>query len=366
MNRRPVYAFLAMILLMTGLAIRASQQEAQPYLTPEKYRSLQKYEVEYLGTRGVPVERVLWTSGIYPVTHLSTEDSYIEWYRAAYCSRWFIPVLVDEDLHVFAWGEKIGNGNISVSAMPRPRHSIMDVAPTAAGALGLDMGDIDGKRLTDARASKVIVLYVDGMGWHRYHWASKNGVTKNISSLGDPLIASSVYPSISVVNSAAMTTGLPPEQNGVDAWDNRTLAARTNIEIANDMGISAAWIDGRKPPISMDNGIINANGSSNISATDMEVIDRTISEYRNGTRLIYAHMSFTDKIMHYTGPYSSESLEAIAHADELTGKVLENVEPGTMVILLADHGGHDIKGGEGDHGSLLPQDMLIPIFIKKF
>jgi phosphopentomutase len=40
----------------------------------------------------------------------------------------------------------------------------------------------------------------------------------------------------------------------------------------------------------------------------------------------------------------------------------ESLDPGTVLVVWADHGCHP-SGNGGDHGTLLPEDMYIPVFI---
>lgn len=370
--RRILIIFIIVLILQASalasspglyITIRSSSGYAQSFSPPE-YASLEKYRLNYNGSSGIPLERFLWKAGAYPVTGVITGSLSIDWADIAYCSYRDIPVLVDSHGGINAFGESIPGDDVFVATADKPRNSIMDIAPTVSEALGMQGGNYDGKSLAHVNASQVVVLYIDALGWYRYHRAKEMGITSNISLLGDPVMASSVYPSISVVNAAAIVTGVYPEKSGIDRWDNRTILVDTSLDLAKRSNVSAAWIDSMKPPISLKEGIINVPDEDSI--TDDEVIDRAISEHNKGMRLIYAHIAYTDKMLHMTGSYSQESQEAIAHADVLTGRLLEYIRPGTLVIIVADHGGHDIAGGMGDHGSLLPHDMLIPIFLKKY
>jgi predicted AlkP superfamily pyrophosphatase or phosphodiesterase len=102
----------------------------------------------------------------------------------------------------------------------------------------------------------------------------------------------------------------------------------------------------------------NGDGS-----TDDEVTERAIAAYENGIRLLYMHLVDTDRTLHAYGPYSGKSHDSAARADALIGRMVSRFRKGTMLIVVADHGGHDVEGGRGDHGSLLPQDMLIPLAV---
>jgi hypothetical protein len=75
--------------------------------------------------------------------------------------------------------------------------------------------------------------------------------------------------------------------------------------------------------------------------------------------LLFVHFKDTDSIAHDKGPYSDESMAALQFADTQIGRMLPLLDPGTMVIVYADHGGHTTFDG-GHHGTLIPEDMIIP------
>jgi len=295
------------------------------------------------------------------VEYVSSGGKQIDWAEAAYHSFRYIPVLADNE-SLSAFGEPL-YGALCVGTTFRPDHTVMDIAPTVCEALGIPCEGFDGRSLLHVNASRIVVIYVDALSWYRYLWASRD--MKNISSLGTPVLATSVYPSISNVNAAAMLTGVWPEKSGIDVWENRTMLVDTVFDRAKKQGVSYAWVDGPRPPVSLKDGIIRTPPYNN-NRYDDAVMNRAIAEYRNGTRLLYVHIFWTDQALHSTGPYSSESLVAIRNADMLVGRMLNNIMPGTLVMVVSDHGGHDVEGGRGDHGTLLPQDMLVPIFMRVY
>jgi hypothetical protein len=312
------------------------------------------------GTRGVLLERYLWQQGLYPVVGIWSGGHYVDWADAASRSLWYIPAFLSPDGELHLFNERLDARDIAVVTAPRPGLSILDVAPTACGALGL-RGDFDGKDLCRANASQVIVIYVDGLGWCRYCQAKP--VMRNLSAL-EPALACCVYPSVSNVNSAAMVTGACPERSGIDRWENRSIRTDDAVDLALCNGISAEWIDGPRPPVSLRQGIVRVNDTNGDGSFDNEITDRAAADYDNGTRLLYVHLFDTDRTLHAYGPYSSQSLESAARADAMIGRLLGHLKPGTLLIVVSDHGGHDITGGRGDHGSLLPRDMLVPLAIR--
>ncbi|MGA9139069.1 MAG: alkaline phosphatase family protein [Methanocella sp.] len=342
---RPVYFFIIAILALSILAIHPVHLSFDP--------ALQTYSP---GSDGIPLERLLWRQGIYPVTGAFAGGEYINWADAAYRSLWYIPVLVTPEGHLSIFGRPSDIRDITVLTMSRPERSILDVAPTAGEALGLK-SDFDGICVGHSNASQVVVIYIDALGWQRYEWAMP--VMGNLTAI-EPTAACDVYPSISAVNAAALITGVMPERSGVDRWERRTMAVDNIIDIALRNNISAAWVDGPRPPVSLERGIVSVNDTDGDGVFDEEIMDRAMAEYKQGTRLLYVHLYDTDRALHETGPYSQRSLEALARADALVGSMASDLKPGTLLIVTSDHGGHDIEGGRGDHGTLLPQDMIIP------
>jgi predicted AlkP superfamily pyrophosphatase or phosphodiesterase len=160
-----------------------------------------------------------------------------------------------------------------------------------------------------------------------------------------------------------MATGISPERNGVDVWENRTLLVPDAVGSALQQNTSAAWVDGPSPPVSLTAGMVSVSDTNGDGSTDDEVAARALAEHMSGRRLLYVHLSDMDRALHATGPYSAASRDAAVRTDALTGRLVSGAKPGTLIIVTADHGGHDIAGGQGDHGSLLPDDMLVPIFV---
>jgi hypothetical protein len=317
--------------------------------------------IDYNGTHAVLLERCLWHQGLYPVTGIWSGGHYVDWSDAARRSLWYIPAFLLPDGKLSLFGEPLDSQDIVVATEPRPELSILDVAPTVCSALGLH-GAFDGSDVCHVNASRVVVIYVDGLGWYRYSLARPS--MSNLSSL-EPVPACCVYPSVSNVNGAAMLTGACPERSGIDRWENRTMLTDDAIDLALRNGVSAAWIDGPRPPVSLRHGIIRTADINGDGSFDDEIADRAVSEYDNGTRLLYVHLFDTDRTLHACGPYSEQSFESAARADVLIGRISSHLKHGTLLIVVADHGGHDIEGGRGDHGSLLPQDMIIPIAVRR-
>ncbi len=78
--------------------------------------------------------------------------------------------------------------------------------------------------------------------------------------------------------------------------------------------------------------------------------------------MLFVHFATVDGMGHEYGWLSPEQLSVAFRADESLGRILaeldaRNLRNETLVIITADHGGHDTS-----HGSHMPEDMTIPWF----
>lgn len=94
-----------------------------------------------------------------------------------------------------------------------------------------------------------------------------------------------------------------------------------------------------------------------------EVADEAIRQYCDeDIDLMFVHFKDPDKLQHINGPFSEKGRDSLEYVDGQLGRVLDVLEPGTVVMVFADHGGHNTIAG-GNHGTLLPVDMIVPIIV---
>lgn len=199
------------------------------------------------------------------------------------------------------------------------------------------------------------------MGYERYMNAADKRIINNITALGKPIKAIYVFPSVSKTNSCALITGTPPDYIKGDL-KSAIPDGKTILHTAAENGFTAIWVAGKTAPVYLEDQIAYNDDINNNGIQDDEVAEEAIRQYKDGANLIIMHFKSTDSIMHTYGPYSEEAYNALNYADSLVGKVVQNLEPGTIVVIFADHGGHNIYQG-GNHGTLLPEDMIVPIIV---
>ena len=95
--------------------------------------------------------------------------------------------------------------------------TVMDIAPTAAAALGLPQPDASHRAHPHDRtpARHVLLLFLDGFGYARYTEARDAGLIPTLAALDEPSVGLTVYVPSTSVASAAMLTGAPPSVTGI-------------------------------------------------------------------------------------------------------------------------------------------------------
>ena len=81
--------------------------------------------------------------------------------------------------------------------------------------------------------------------------------------------------------------------------------------------------------------------------------------------LLFVHFHGIDDTGHTYGPGSPEQLAAIWGVDAAVGELMEAAPEDTLILILADHGQHRVQEEDslGNHGHLIEEDMLIPIWV---
>jgi hypothetical protein len=321
------------------------------------YGELQNCCESFDGYTGVPLEIFLYYHGDYPITSVSYENQTYDWEKVAYSAGYKdIPMLVLPNGSIYYDGAVEKPENINVSVVERPGVSTLDIEPSVLYALGIGGDD----ELIHRNASRVVIFYVDALGYQRYTDARNESLVDNISSMGETIRAIDVFPSVSIVNSKALVTGKSPNlyKGNLKSYNPDGL---TMLDIAERHGLKAIWVDGKATPVSLNQTIHTLDVNSDGIEGD-EVANAAIAQYKAGENLTIVHFKDTDTIAHRSGPESAESKAALKHTDELIGKIVKSLDNGTVVIVFSDHGGHLVENG-GNHGSLLPDDMIVPIII---
>ncbi len=288
-----------------------------------------------------------------------------EWRQVALDAWW----LADGSLEIA--GEKLAPVSISVEpplSYFQVSASILDIAPTAASVLGIPApNQSTGSVLSQRKASRVMLVYLDGFGYQRYLQALDEGSIPYLASLEPPQMALTTYPPITRVSSASLLTGAPPAVHGVNGRETRKTETQTLFDVAAENGLDVGAVEGEALAFELRNADFQLSGDRNgDGSTDDEVLANALAVLAVGAPdLFLVHFHGIDDAGHNYGPGAPEEIETVRGVDQSVQALIEAVPAGTMVILFADHGQHLVQETEkyGNHGNLIEEDMLIPVFV---
>jgi predicted AlkP superfamily pyrophosphatase or phosphodiesterase len=213
---------------------------------------------------------------------------------------------------------------------------------------------------------RVLIISIDGLRPDAMLMVPTPNLTALMQAGAYTLNAQTVHPSATLPAHASMLTGLCPDQHGVN-WNDyipeNGYAQGTSIFTqAKQAGLYTIMIVNKEklrqvtPPESTDVFLY-------VNDRDTIIAEQAAPILEKGFDLAFVHFATTDAMGHVHGWLSPEQLSVIGRADEAIGTLLTALDEGglresTLIIVVADHGGHDDL-----HGTWLPQDMTIPWII---
>ena len=213
------------------------------------------------------------------------------------------------------------------------------------------------------QARRVLILSIDGLRPEAISLAPMPNLLALLQSSAYSLTAQTVHPSVTLVSHASMLTGSCPSKHAVD-WNDyipeNGYAIGTDLfDIAHAAGLKTVMVVGKEKlvqitePSSLDQFVY-------VNDRDLVITERLLSGFPEDFGVLFLHFPTPDGMGHVYGWLSPEQLSVIFRADEAIGKLLaeldaRNLRGETLIIITADHGGHDTS-----HGSRIPEDMTIP------
>jgi arylsulfatase A-like enzyme len=212
-------------------------------------------------------------------------------------------------------------------------------------------------------ASRVLILSIDGFRPDAIPLAPMPNLMALMQNSAYTLTAQTVRPSVTLASHASMLTGLCPSKHGVD-WNDyipeNGYANGTDLfDLAHAAGMQTVMYVGKEKlrqvtePSSTDVFVF-------INDRDLVITEQLIKNFPQDFGILFVHFPTPDWMGHEYGWLSPQQLSVIRRADEALGQILaelqaQGLREETLIIVTADHGGHDTT-----HGSSLPEDMTIP------
>jgi predicted AlkP superfamily pyrophosphatase or phosphodiesterase len=211
----------------------------------------------------------------------------------------------------------------------------------------------------------VVLFLVDGMrpdGMVQAH----TPVMDKLMALGAfTLSAKTVMPSMTLPCHMSLFHSVLPERHGVttNIYTPQVRPVPGLFEVVYQAGLKAAafysWDELRdiSRPGSLHTVFHLKDSEDPDGPGDVE-LTKLAAQWlsQNKFDFAYVYLGFTDNVGHKYGWMSKPYLQAIEHADECIGRVLDILPRGTTSLVTSDHGGHDQT-----HGTPSPEDMTIPL-----
>ena len=207
---------------------------------------------------------------------------------------------------------------------------------------------------------KVMVIFLDGFGYHQYLHCSKNNLAPYMTGIENNSKALTSYKPVSNTGLAAALTGKGPEENGVYSREFKKLKSKDLFQEVKEMGLKSKYIEGNIKILNTSKEPILNPDLNNNETTDDEVFGTAKEVINKQASLFFIHFHGIDEAGHDNGPYSKKTIDVIKKTDEYIAELAENWSG--KIIITADHGMHSTVN-DGDHGLILYQDMFVPYLV---
>ncbi len=207
-----------------------------------------------------------------------------------------------------------------------------------------------------AKDERMLVIYIDGLGYRPYLAAAKDGDIPHLTK-APAAPAMSVFTPVTNCGFAAMLTGVGPDQNGIHSRQDRIPLVPTILDDLAAAGKKGAIVEGHINILQL-NGEVALNTDRNADGFIDDDTMVTAKKYLAGDYdYIMVHFHSLDDAGHRGGPEGAAYRERLRVLDEYTGELLA-LWPGRAVVI-SDHGMHAV-GEAGSHGEFRAEDMFVP------
>jgi len=213
------------------------------------------------------------------------------------------------------------------------------------------------------QAKRVLIISIDGMRPDAITLAPMPNLQSLMQSGAYTLTAQTIYPSATLPAHSSMLTGTCSSAHGIlwkDYQPEKGYARGVSLfTLAKRYSLYTVMFVGKEklrqitPPETTDVYRF-------INDRDLVIAELAPPELKTGFDLAFIHSPPPDFMGHEYGWMSDEQFSVLRRADEALGNLLtgldaEGMRQDTLIIVTADHGGH-----EQTHGSKSPEDMTIP------
>ena len=217
---------------------------------------------------------------------------------------------------------------------------------------------------------KVLLVLLDGMRPDSLAACGSPVVEEFLAHSVYTLAGTTVMPSVTLPCHMSLFHSVTPQRHGIltNTYVPQVRPIKGLFEVLLEAGKSSAmcynWEELRDlgRPSSLTYAIY-ANGHGSLLGYEKSndiIVDGLLKflDANEQPDFTFLYLGWPDSAGHTFGWMSPEYLNSIRGSLALVQKVMAKVCDDTLVVLAADHGGHDRS-----HGTELPEDMTIPVFL---
>jgi arylsulfatase A-like enzyme len=211
--------------------------------------------------------------------------------------------------------------------------------------------------------SRVLIVSFDGLRPDVIDLTPMTSLQGLIENGAYSLTAQTIFPSSTLPSHASMLTGSCPDEHKVN-WNDYIpslgFALGTDLfDLAQAAGLRTVMIAG-KEKLRQVTEPASTDVFWWVNDRDLIVAERTAPYIAEGFDLMFVHFATIDDMGHSYGWLSPQQFSVAYRGDQALQILLDALGQSgmldtTLIIVTADHGGHDTT-----HGSSLPEDMTIP------
>src|ERR1700761_640998 len=245
--------------------------------------------------------------------------------------------------------------------------SICDVLPSAAALLSVS-GAVDALGVTEwvGEVRRVVVVLVDGMGWHLLPTLAADApllasVLAGETGRLDELVCT--FPSTTPTSLASLTTGVAPGEHGIlgftvklpdtdrvlnhIVWRDDPPAAQWQPVPTWFERLQQAGVDARAvlPATFLGSGLTEATyrgAQFHPANSGDDSAQLVVDQLHAAPGLVYAYIAYLDTAAHLFGVESPEWHAAAVRVDTLLTRLVEALPPDAALLITADHGGLNV------------------------
>ena len=214
---------------------------------------------------------------------------------------------------------------------------------------------------------RVLLISADGLRPDAIQQVDTPNIDALIARGAVSWTAKTVLPSVTLPAHASMLSGQTVGQHGVtwnDALEQQIYIQGTTLhQLVHEAGGRSVLLVTKPKLLHLARPDTYAELVIFLEGLDSETAARAAELIAQGFDFMFVHLLGNDFFGHRSGWMSEAYLQNVQDTDLAVGRMVEALEGSglldeTVIILSADHGGHDRS-----HGSGLPEDMTIPWII---